>query len=443
MDGMKAKVLFGSIFVILSFLLMVGDGLFHIDFKSRPSPTVTHVIHEGMNGNAEHGDMVEKDMEEMEMEGMDMSGPQKLNEKLKYLPKRSPENSIQRLSYVEKDGVKEYYLTVDEVLWEYKEGKYVHVWAYNGQIPGPEIRVKEGDRVRVIVKNNLPVPTTIHWHGVDVENKADGVPGFTQFPIKPGETYNYEYTAKPSGTRFYHSHGSKFGDSVTQVDMGLTGPLIIEPKLQGKKYDREYIYLLDEWEIDYDGSNAAFSGLGDVHIHESAKTNYNTFTVNGRVFPDIEPLMVKEGETVLLRLINVGTQEMHPMHTHGHSFKVVAIDGNIVPEVAQQMRDVITVHPAERYDIEIVADNPGAWLFHCHHLHHAAAGMTVAFLYEGFEPCCLGEEEEIHAKEQIVNECFGHHVDDYVSTLKHCQEDICGLDSHCFEEIEVMSQKFK
>lgn len=291
------------------------------------------------------------------------------------------------LAPITKDGVKEFQLTLDEIRWEYAKGKFVHAWAYNDQVPGPEIRVTEGDKVRVIVKNNLPVGTSIHWHGVHVENRADGIPGLTQYPIKSGEAFTYEFTAKNAGTHFYHTHGSSHMDIALQFDMGLSGPLIIEPK-NPAKYDREYVYVLDEWEINPDGSNGALTHVGKQggHIHQH---NYNIFTINGRVFPDTEPLMAKEGDRVLIRLINAGTQEIHPMHTHGHSFKVIAIDGNPVPKTAQQIRDNLPVFPGERYDIELIADNPGVWLFHCHHVHHASAGMALPFFYEGYKPCCL------------------------------------------------------
>lgn len=315
-------------------------------------------------------------------------------EKLTKLPLKAPNDKVERLSYMEKDGIKEFQLSIDEIRWEYGKGKFVHAWAYNGQIPGPEIRVTEGDKLRVVAKNNLPVSTSIHWHGVHVENKADGVPGLTQNAIKPGETFVYEFTAKNAGTHFYHAHGSSHTDVVVQMDMGLSGALIIEPRDSDdvrypSNYNREYVYILDEWAITPDGLNRAFELVGEhgEHQHGTGEGhNYNIFTINGRIFPDIESLMIKEGERILVRLVNAGTQEIHPMHLHGHAFKVIAIDGYIVPEIAQQTRDTLTVNPGERYDIEIIGNNPGVWLFHCHHVHHASAGMIIPFFYEGYKP---------------------------------------------------------
>ncbi len=316
-------------------------------------------------------------------------------EKLMKFQLKTPNDRTERVSYIEKDGAKEFQLSLDEIRWEYAKGKFVHAWAYNGQVPGPEIRVTEGDKIRVVVKNNLPVSTSVHWHGIHVENKADGVPGLTQNAIRPGETFVYEFTAKNAGTHFYHAHGnSRHTSVVVQMDMGLTGAFIIEPKdskdiRHPANYDREYVYMLDEWAVTPDGLNQALELVGEHgdHQHGAGESHtYTIFTINGRIFPDADPLMIKEGERIIVRLINAGTQEVHPMHTHGHSFKVIAIDGYAVPEIAQQTRDTLTVNPGERYDIEIVGDNPGVWLFHCHHVHHASAGMIIPFFYEGYKP---------------------------------------------------------
>ena len=116
----------------------------------------------------------------------------------------------------------------------------------------------------------------------------------------------------------------------------------------------------------------------------SAIPDFNTFTINGRAFPYTDPLIVKEDETVLVRLINAGTHAVHPMHLHGHNYRVVARDGNPVP--ASEKRNVVTLHPGETADILVTNNNPGPWLLHCHDVHHAAAGMVTLFQYEGFEP---------------------------------------------------------
>jgi manganese oxidase len=319
-----------------------------------------------------------------------------LSDQLMQIPLHTSEDKIPLESTLV-NGFKEFHLSVDEIRWEYSNGKFIRAWAYNGQIPGPEIRVNEGDKLRIYVTNNLPAETgtTIHWHGVRLsENEADGVPGLTQKPILPGETYIYEYTAVNAGTHFYHTHGSSQSDVAMQEDMGLTGPLIILPNNESdirhpSNYDREYIFMLDEWAVSDIGENQAINMISDngEHVHgEDTGHDYNIFTINGKTFPGTDTLLVKEGEEVLVRLINSGSKEVHPMHTHGHAFKLIAIDGNIVPESAQLTMDVITLHPGERRDIVIKADNPGVWLFHCHDIHHASGGMIMPFFYEGYEP---------------------------------------------------------
>ena len=121
--------------------------------------------------------------------------------------------------------------------------------------------------------------------------------------------------------------------------------------------------------------------------------DYNLFTINGKSFPASDPIEVKKGDRVRLRLINAGTSTIHPMHLHGHQFKVVAVDGNVVPPAAELTRNTITLHPGETYDIEFVANNPGIWLFHCHELHHADGGMIVPVIYEGFSLSTITEPE--------------------------------------------------
>lgn len=281
------------------------------------------------------------------------------------------------------DGTKEFALTAEPILWEYADGKTITAWGYNGQVPGPEIRVTEGDQVKVVFTNNLPKATTIHWHGIDVPYTEDGVPGITQEAIQPGEQYVYEFTATPAGTRFYHTHGSGHDDSAQQMDMGLAGAFIIEPP-DFTKPDQDITLVLDEWQTGSpDGAthNMAMMDMADMGGH---MMNYNLFTINGRAFPNTEAIKVKEGETVRIRLINAGSSTTHPIHLHGQSFKIVAVDGNDVPAVAQLTRDTISVAPGERYDIEFTASNPGIWMLHCHELHHADAGMVMPVVYDGF-----------------------------------------------------------
>ncbi len=341
-------------------------------------------------------DHKDADISQHEMrEGMDESMPHSHGEEgmkrmdIVKLPIRGPKDRIALLPFEMKNGVKEFRLTADEFRWEYAKGKFVRAWGYNGQVPGPEIRVTQGDKVRVMLENRLPAATSLHWHGMTVPNTQDGVPGVTQKSIKPGETYAYEFTVDDAGTRFYHTHGSGHGDEAAQFDMGLVGAFIIDHLSEGKTVelapDKDVTLLLDEWAVAENGENIAgmmshAGGAGHAAI------NYNVFTINGRAFPDTEPIMVKEGEKVRIRMINAGASAIHPMHLHGHESRIVALDGLAVQPSAQVSRYTVTVHPGESYDIEFTADNPGIWVFHCHELHHAGAGMIVPVAYEGYVP---------------------------------------------------------
>lgn len=281
-------------------------------------------------------------------------------------------------------AVKEITLTAQVVEMQFASGQTVPAWGYNGRVPGPEIRVKEGDRVRVVFRNELPVASTIHWHGVEVPWTMDGPPGINQKAVQPGETLVYEFVARPAGTRFYHSHRSGQRDEATQMDMGLYGPLIIERKKE-PRYHRDYTVILSERPAAMLGGPTSASGghamsmpalqPGPETAASGAHAPGDAFFMNGRSWPATEPLRVKKGQRVRIRLINAGSM-------HGHSFKIVAIDGN--PVWAEMRRDVVSVAPRERYDM--VAKNPGVWLLHCHALHHMDAGMATLVQYEGFEP---------------------------------------------------------
>ncbi|MHB0923558.1 MAG: multicopper oxidase family protein [Bellilinea sp.] len=262
----------------------------------------------------------------------------------------------QPLAYREEDGVKVFELTAKAVQWPILDGVTVTAWSYNGTVPGPMIRVTEGEKVRILVKNELDDPTTIHWHGVEVPNAMDGVPDVTQAPIQPGETFTYEFIAKPAGTFMYHSHFE--GD--LQVSAGLYAPFIIDPKEPVLPPDIDVTLMISEWLI-RDGQTYAAMPMSGM------EPNY--FTLNGKAFPTTETINVKKGERVRIRLIGIG-QFIHPMHLHGLPFKIVATDGHPVPEAAQLTKDTVSVAPGERYDIEFVATEPGQWMLHCHILHH-------------------------------------------------------------------------
>ena len=249
-------------------------------------------------------------------------------------------------------------LTAEVVQWEVLEGEFVEVWGYNGQYPGPEIRAKVGDKVRINFTNNLPEATTIHWHGLEVPNDQDGVPGITQPDIPPGDSWTYEFVAPKAGTAMYHTHSN----TVRQLSRGLFGAFIVEPREGIPLYDREYTLLLHE-----------INGF---------------YTINGHSFPktlEDSLLKIKSDERVLVRMINAG-QIHHPMHLHGHQFKVVQLDSNpLAFPITVNTQDIA---PGQTVDVEIDGSNPGTWVFHCHIIPHVTnkgvypGGMLIALDYE-------------------------------------------------------------
>lgn len=278
--------------------------------------------------------------------------------------------------------VREFHLEARPAKWEIAPGIVTGAWTYNGQVPGPELRVKEGDLVRVIVTNHLPVPTTIHWHGINLNYKMDGVPGITQDPIQPGQTFTYEFIASPAGTRMYHSHQ----DSNAQMELGLYGALIIEPRT-GPTYDVDRTIILDERALDFTPEVAM--GQKELRNAESGNgrggtLNYDLFLMDGKAGSAIPPVNVKPNQRMLLRLINLGNLA-HAIHLHGHIFTIVATDGNPVPPGGRLQKDTVLIGPGERYDLEVVAYNPGIWMFHCHMPGHADNGMMTVMQYEGFK----------------------------------------------------------
>jgi hypothetical protein len=269
------------------------------------------------------------------------------------VPEATEKTGGQPLSFKVENGVKVFELTASPVRWNILDNVKVTAWAYNGTVPGPMIRVTEGDKVRIVFKNQLPEATSIHWHGIPVPNAMDGVT-----PIEPGKSFTYEFTAPPAGTFMYHSHIA----ADKQVMVGLYAPFIVDPQAPAAdKPAVDVTWMLSEWRISPDGQTyPAMPMMG-------SEPNY--FTINGKSFPQTAPITVKKGQRVRVRLANVG-QFTHPMHLHGMNFKVVAYDGVSLPPAQQIVRNTVPVNPGELVDIEFVADNVGTWMFHCHVLHH-------------------------------------------------------------------------
>lgn len=274
-----------------------------------------------------------------------------------FTPVHTPD--LPKLNYVLDNGVKVFHLVAEPVQREFLPGKIVDAWGYNGTVPGPTIEVNEGDRVRLIVDNHLPEMTSMHWHGFEVPIEMDGVPGLTQDPIPPGGRFVYEFTLHQQGTFFYHSH------MPMQEMMGMIGLFIMHPK---KSYqptvDKDFGIILQEWAI-----------LPNNNIPNTLSMEFNWLTMNGKVGPATTPLIVKLGDRVRIRLVNLG-MDHHPIHLHGYQFVVTGTEGGRIPESAWYPTNTVLVGVAQAKDIEFEAKYIGDWMFHCHLPHHMMNQMV-------------------------------------------------------------------
>ena len=256
---------------------------------------------------------------------------------------------------------KEFHLVAEPVTREFAPGMTVNLWGYNGQTPGPTIEAVEGDKIRVFVTNRLPEHTSVHWHGMLVPNGMDGVGGLTQPHIPPGKTFVYEFLLKKSGTFMYHPHS----DEMVQMAMGMMGMVVVHPR-DGSwfRVDRDFVFVMSCYDVTPGGS------LPNV----TEMTEFNMWTFNARVFPGIDVMPVRQGDRVRIRMGNL-TMTNHPIHLHGHDFRVTMTDGGWVPETAQMPEATTDVPVGTVRALEFVADMPGDWAFHCHKSHHTMNAM--------------------------------------------------------------------
>ncbi|MFP4250626.1 MAG: multicopper oxidase domain-containing protein [Armatimonadota bacterium] len=232
--------------------------------------------------------------------------------------------------------------------------KKVRIWGYNGNSPGPTIECTEGDTIRIILQNELPEPTSIHWHGIELPREMDGSGGTTEPPTPPGETRVYEFTLYQSGTYLYHS-----GFNMMKQDgNGLVGFLVVHPREIEKPIDRDFAIMLQEWAF-HPGNPYA----------DLVTMDFNWFTMGGKAAPDIEVLEVEQGDRVRIRFGNL-SMNSHPIHIHGYTWWQVGTEGGPIPESAQWPGNTVNVPPGSTRDVEFVAWNPGVWRLHCHKLHH-------------------------------------------------------------------------
>ncbi|MGK5027610.1 multicopper oxidase family protein [Janthinobacterium sp. RB2R34] len=259
------------------------------------------------------------------------------------------------------NNVKEFHLVAEPVVRELAPGMMANLWGYNGQSPGPTIEVVEGDRVRIFVTNKLPEHTSVHWHGQRLPNGMDGVTGLTQPGIAPGKTFVYEFVARRPGTFMYHPHA----DEMTQMAMGMMGFWVTHPKDPNfMKVDRDFVFLLSNYDID----------PGSYTPKIMTMTDFNLFTFNSRVFPGIDPMVVRQGDRVRVRVGNL-TMTNHPIHMHGHEFEVTGTDGGWTRPESRWPEVTTDVAVGQMRAVEFTATDPGDWAFHCHKSHHTMNAM--------------------------------------------------------------------
>jgi FtsP/CotA-like multicopper oxidase with cupredoxin domain len=286
--------------------------------------------------------------------------------------------------------VREFQLSVGRTQWELGADKLVEAYAYNGQVPGPELRVTEGDIMRVTVTNELAEPTTIHWHGVELPVEMDGVPELSQEPIPPGGSFTYEFVATPAGTRWYHSHFNE----ITQQGSGLAGALIIEPREAKRPApDREYVLVTSEWAMASSTAHAPTTptpstssdpgGMSGMMGSGAGQHHVDTFLFNGKPYPHPSPLTVRQGERVRLRLINAGVTATQSFALAGHTLTITHSDGNALAKPVDV--EAVLLGVGERVDVEFVADNPGRWQLRGLMPGHADRGLAIDVVYEGHE----------------------------------------------------------
>ncbi|NOZ08607.1 MAG: multicopper oxidase domain-containing protein [FCB group bacterium] len=322
-------------------------------------------------------------------------------------------------------GVKEFNLWIEIVEHELAPGMVIHTLAFNGQVPGPEIRVTVGDKVRVKFKNRTDLNHTIHWHGLYVPWRMDGVPYVTQMPVMPGQEFIYEFVAKPGGTHFYHCHWG----TLLHMQSGMFGSIIIDdpddPVKKQFPYNREYTLIYSAHDVNFLRTelNSMLERMKErmylmknnrfdkerfalfnskKELEDAIKNGYqppyvtnrrsqadlpdpNWFTVNGKSYPSTPNLFIKKDESIRVRLINAGTEE-HFLHLHGHDFWQVADDGVPVPQPWQM--NTIRLSPGKTLDIIVEGNNPGIWTFHDHDTRRVTnnglypGGNLLALIYE-------------------------------------------------------------
>jgi manganese oxidase len=263
------------------------------------------------------------------------------------------------LAYTMEGSTKVFRLTAEVLRQKIHPDKTIDLWGFNGTAPGPTMQVTQGDRVRVVFENHLPEPCSLHWHGFEDMIGNDGMPGISQEPVKPGGRFIYEFDIHQAGTYFYHSH------MAMQEMAGMLGGFIMHPRTPYHPHcDKDFLLHLQEYAV-----------LPNNTVPNTMNMEYNWLLLNGKAGPASTPLIVRQGDRVRIRFVNLG-MDHHPMHIHGYTFQVTGTEGGRIPQTAWWPGTTVLVGVAQARDIEITADRVGDWMLHCHLPHHMMNQMS-------------------------------------------------------------------
>lgn len=258
-------------------------------------------------------------------------------------------------------GAREFHLRATPARRELLPGIWMDAYGYNDLFPGPVLEMNQGERVRIVFRNDLPEETTLHPHGLELPVSMDGIPAVTQDYVKPGGTFVYEFDVHQEGSFFLHPHVAM------QEAIGMVVPFIIQPKVAHTPVvDRDFVLVTQQ-----------FSILPNATVPNSNAMDWNFLTINGRSGPYTTPLVCKLGERVRIRFINFSTLHQHPMHLHGHTFWITGTEGGRIPDSAWIPSNNVVVGVAQSRDVEFIANNPGDWVLHCHMFHHMMNHMVT------------------------------------------------------------------
>ena len=247
---------------------------------------------------------------------------------------------------------------------------HIRTLAYNNQVPGPLLRMRHGQPTSVTIRNRTPDPEIVHWHGLYLPSEIDGAMEEGTPMIAPDTEVSYTLTPDPAGFRWYHTHVRAGNDLSKGLYSGLFGPLIIEPSSHPGDYDAETFLTLHDW-------SGHFLASSDGNMAPA----YDVSTINGKMLGSGEPIRVRQGQRLLLNILNSSATDVHWIALAGHTFRIVALDGNPVP--SPQTVSMLQLAPAERVSAIVELNNPGVWILGEVRKHIQAAGMGIVLEYAG------------------------------------------------------------